>query len=419
MMSSVELTRSRRTTIAVNVAKALLLAALTPPIVAGIAQRATALGSGMDAAAVVTFTATAGALCAVIGAAGLGALSDLGRPTAFTRWGWVLLGTIVGTVGLIVLSFGDFPLALTVGWGAAQLGYSGAMAVLRVILASAVPSHRRRGAVAAVLAAYVGMLIPLLILLVLPGRLWETTFSLAALSLLVPIIFLVGARSMPEHHDPDVEGTATEAAPDVPGSQRVSRTALLVVQAAANIVMAAFLSYHPLDLAERADADEGFPVRASVWVLIAAVAGLMFASTLLMRRPELLANGQRVLVMGGGILSLSLIIRAVSEPLPLIALAAMLSGVAVGMNSSALLALALETGTPERRGKFIGMYSAAGALGQLVGPVVALGVLGVTASLAPGAGYRWVFLVLAAVPLLWATILALQSRRSRAYAVGA
>ena len=396
-----------------NLAKLLLLAALTPPAVAGIAHRATELGAGLDVAAIVAVTATIGSICAVIGALGLGALSDLHGSTLRTRWMWVFTGTGIGTVGLTVLSIGDSRFTLVAGWGVAQLGYSGAMAVLRVILATSLPRHRRRGAVVAVLGGYAGILIPLTVLLLLPGRIWETTFGLSALSLAVPMFFLIWTRrGLAQLSSPGVPATTApeQLHRDVRPTKQLSGVTLLAIQCAAHTVMAAFLSYHPLDLADRVAADVEFPVRSSVWVLVAAIVGLIAASVTLLRHPQLLANGRRIILIGGTLLAVSLVMRAVCEPIPLVASAAILSGVAVGLNSSALLSMALETAPLRRAGRFIGAFSAAGALGQLIGPLAGLGILGITRMLEPDAGYGPLFFALALLPIVWVTLIATITR---------
>lgn len=429
---------SRRLAIFVNLAKIALLAALAPPAVAGIAQRATSLGSGLDTAAIVAGTVSTGSVCAVVGALGLGFLADIGRPSLRSRWVWVLLGTCVGTAGLLLMALSASLSALVVGWAAAQLGYSGAMAVLRAILAAALPTHRRRGAVVLVLGAYGGLLIPLAILIAIPNSVWETTFGLAALSLVVPLVFLavtgrpagspegerdttgeraaaraeVGTRDAGRSGD-RVAGGATNV-PEPP--KPLSGVALLVIQCAANIVLAAFLSYHPLDLAERAADDAHFPVRASGWVLVAAVVGLLGSTSVLLWRPRLLADGRRMIAGAGALLALSLVLRSICEPMPVIAFAAMLSGAAVGLNNSALLAAALETAPIGRQGRYMGAFSAAGALGQFVGPLAALGLLGATVRLdilpfADPGGYRAMFLILALVPAVWAISIGMHVRR--------
>lgn len=427
---------SRRIAVLVNLAKIALLAALAPPVVAGIAQRAILLGGGvgLDTATIVATTVSTGSVCAVVGALGLGLLADIGRATTRSRWGWVLAGTAVGTAGLLLLALSPSLPSLIGGWAAAQFGYSGAMAVLRAVLAAALPTHRRRGAVVAVLGGYGGLLIPLGLLLAFPGGVWQTTFGLAAASLLIPAVALAGARRFTAPHREHTtaslggpwrgsgaaEASATPAsnasigasdpprdapAPRGPDPSRLPAAALLVIQCAANVVLAAFLSYHPLDLVERAAEDAHFPVRASVWVLVAAVLGLLGAAGALLARPALLADSRRLVVLAGALLAFSLVLRSASEPLPLVALAAALSGAAVGLNSSALLAGALDAPRPERRGRSLGLFSAAGALGQFVGPIAALGLLSLVtrgAGTADVAAFRVLFLLLALIPAVWA-----------------
>lgn len=428
---------SRRIAILVNVAKIALLAALAPPVVAGIAQRAAFLGAaaggtGIDTAAIVAATVSTGSVCAVLGAIGFGFLADIGRTTTPARWGWVFIATGVGTVGLVLLALSPSFSSLLVGWATAQFGCSGAMAVLRAILAAALPSHRRRGAVIAVLGGYGGLLIPLGLLLVFPGSIWQTTFGLAAASLVVPAVALAGVRRVPRRAvmlsdrnrvDPD-GGSPAGRKRSAPSTQTLPReaadsgrpqpyergrplspAALIVIQCAANVVLAAFLSYHPLDLASRAAEDAHFPVRASVWVLVAAVLGLLAAVGVLLARPVLLARSRIVVVVAGALLAASLVLRAVSEPLVMVGIAAALSGAAVGLNNSALLAGALEAPRPDRRGRSLGLFSAAGALGQFVGPMAALGVLSLAmrgASTVDAEGFRVLFLLLALVPAAWA-----------------
>ncbi len=406
---------SRRLAVYVNVAKLLLLAALAPPVVAGIAQRASRFEAG-GAEGIVALTLTIGSIGAITGALGLGALSDLGTPTARSRWLWILLGTGVGTAGLTLLVLSRSAPALALAWAIAQLGFSGAMAVLRAVLAAALPRHRRRGAVVVVLGGYAGMALPLVILALAPHLLWETTFGLAVLCLAVPIVFLQGVRPRTVTAPPASPASPAPPArprnPQVPpAGRRLGRGALLAVQASTNIVLAAFLAYHPLDLAARAGLDGDVPVRAGILVLGAAVVGLVAVGAALLHRPHLIADGRRAIVAAGVVLALSLAVRAVVDPLPLLAAAAALSGAAVGLNNSALLAAALERAPLRRNGRYLGAYSAAGAAGQLVGPAFGLGILTLAGALpplgpGPAADHRAMFLVLALAPLCWAVLLA-------------
>src|SRR5690625_3655054 len=184
------------TAVSVNVAKLTLLAALAPPVIAGIAQRASVLGDGFDTAAIVATTVSAGSASAIAGALLLGFLADTGSASVRSRWAWTTVATFIGTAGLILLSVSDSRATLIVGWMLAQAGYSGAMTVLRVILADALPEHRRRGAAIVVLGSYGGLVLPLVMLLLFPSRLWETTFGLAVLSLAVPVVMVTLLRKL-------------------------------------------------------------------------------------------------------------------------------------------------------------------------------------------------------------------------------
>lgn len=414
---------SKRIAIAVNAAKLLLLAALTPAVVTGIAQRASAVSSQGDAPALVAFTIAVGSLSAILGALALPALSDLGNANLLTRWVWVIACTGVGSFGLTLLAVGANQETLVIGWALAQLGYSGAMALLRTILASALPTHRRRGAVVVVVGAYAGLLIPLAVLIIAPWAIWHTTFGLTVLSLLIPAVFLVSNRKIlrrttvaaeaaadpaaarsdtPPSTDPTIDPTTDGESSGRRSSRRVTTVLLLVVQCCANIVMSAFLSFHALDIEHRfITSTEDFPVRASVGVLVAAVMGLITISVVLLKRPQFLAHVRTVIAFGGVILAASLIVRGATDSLVLAGIAAAMSGVAVGLNSSALLAAALEAAPHHRAGRFIGLFSAAGAAGQLIGPMLGLWVLTALSHGFTGMNYAALFFALASLPLLW------------------
>ncbi len=419
---------SRRLAVLVNIAKIALLAALAPPVVIGIAQRAMQLGGGSDVSAIVAFTVSTGSIGAVLGALSLGFFADWRRPSVRSRWAWVACGASLGTAGLLVMASSSSAVSLVGGWFAAQFGYSGAMAVLRALLASALTQHRRRGAVVIVLGAYGGLLIPLGVLLVYPNAIWETTLGLAAASLAIPLLVLSGARPRVAESAGSPGAPSRGRARTAPARTRsiamptrarrsVPRPALLLIQCASNVVVAAFLSYHPLDIAMRIDAS-GFPVSASIQILLGAVAGLVVTSGVLLRFPRVLAYSAPLIATAGAVLALSLVLRASSDSLLMIACAAFLSGAAVGLNNSALLGAALEAAPPQHHGRFLGAFSAAGALGQFIGPLIALGVLAVTAagpfvSFDDPGGFRTMFLCIAVVPVAWTIgILALLPRTS-------
>lgn len=418
---------SRRTALLVNLAKIALLAALAPPVVAGIAERATAMESSLQTATIVAFTISAGSIGAVVGALGLGFLADTGSRSLRARWAWVVVGAGLGTCGLILMILSTSPALLVSGWVVAQLGYSGAMAVLRAILAHAMLGHRRRGAVVIVAGAYGGLLVPLLTLLFFPMALWQTTFALAALALAIPagvVVALTGTF----HSKQQELMPRPSAAPEVPpardsrntsarrgGAAAIPTPLLLGAQLGANAVTAAFLTYHPLDMALRSSADHS-NVPASMSVLIAAIGGLVIATSVLFWRADLLRHGTWLIIGASAALSLSLVLRSTGDSLTLVALGALISGAAVGANNSALLGSALEMPDPTHRGRFLGAFSAAGALGQFIGPLGALALLQIL-SRSGDAGlenYPALFLSLSAFPLVWIAALLVHRSHHRA-----
>ncbi|OAV61834.1 MFS transporter [Enteractinococcus helveticum] len=408
---------SKHIAIAVNLAKLMVLAALAPPVVAGIAQRASELGQGFDVPTLVAQTVSLGSVAGVVGALGFGALADWNHPTLKSRWIWIATTTILGTSGLVILALGESRLMLIGGWMCAQLGYSGAIAVLRAVLALSTTTHRQRGAVVTVLGGYAGAFIPLVILFIFPMAIWHTTFGLALLSLAVPVVFLLITPShimrTPTNSTPD-PAQSDDAPPPSSAIPTISRGWILAIQWAASVVIAIFLSYHALELAERASDDAAFPVRTTMLVVAAALLGLIAASIFLLRKPHLLSYSLQVIALAGFMLAASLVFRAFTDHLAVIVGAAILSGAAVGLNTSALFASALENARQRAGGRLMGAYSAAAALGQLLGPMIALGILRLTADLtwipSDEAGYRTLFLVVAIVPAGWATVASARAR---------
>lgn len=194
------------------------------------------------------------------------------------------------------------------------------------------------------------------------------------------------------------------AAPSVEPRQRVPMRMLLVIQCVSASVVAAFLTYHPMDLEQRIGQDGDALVRASAVVLASALAGLLLTAVALLHRPGVFGTARGVLIGSALLLACSIGLRGLVDALPLVVTAAFLSGAAVGANSSTLLVAALESAPRGRAGRFIGAFSAAGALGQFIGPVLGLFLLG----LMPGASvtFSLLFLGLAGLPVAWALALA-------------
>ncbi|WP_156760265.1 MFS transporter [Microbacterium karelineae] len=404
----------------VNAAKLLALAALVPPATIGIARRASELSGPGDDAETIAFASTAGSVAAVIGALALGALADIGAATPRMRWLVVLGGTCAGFAGLAFMAGAESPGSLIAGWGVAQLGFSGAMAVLRALIGDALPGQRRRGATVMVLFSYLGAFLPILILLAFPGTLWMTTLALAALAVVIPLTAL-GVPRLPPMADASpasrhADGDDPRGAHDV----TLPWPLVLFAQLGMNVLLSAYLAYHSAEIASRTGEAWGdSTVQLSSLTLLAGILGLLTVASILLVRPRLLGNAHAILISAGLVFSVGVGLRPFAEAVPALLAVVLLSGAAVGAISTTLFATALEGAPRTRLGRRLGLYSALGPLGQIAGRLLALAILRASSD---ETAYRHLFPALALVPILLVvgTLASLlRSRRGSARFTGA
>lgn len=121
----------------------------------------------------------------------------------------------------------------------------------------------------------------------------------------------------------------------------------------------------------------------------------------------------RLITAAGVLLAASVLLRATTNSIPLLVVSLFGAGVAIGLNSSALFTAVLESSRADHVGRRIGVYSACGLVGQLVGPPLGLVVISLSTE---GHGYRTMFAALAVYPVVWtlATVLAAVRVRTRA-----
>lgn len=398
--------RSRQLALRVNLVKLLGLACLAPPATVGIAQRADLLLPADEVATAVATISSLGILFAVAGALLLGRATDRNAHSPRRHWLLVAVASTIGIAGLAMMAGAHSVLLLGAGWVLGQLGFSGAMAVLRTLLAFALPVQRSRGAVMMILFSYVGAFVPIVIIMLLPGSVWVTSLALAVLATSAPALF---ARRAPGHQERIANATSSSSyparTPGTPAAHDTNRAVLrwpvlLFVHFAANIFFAAYVAYHALEIAGRQTGSLGEDaVRTSMIMLAAALVGLILTAALLLARPRLLARPAWLVAGAGILLAASTLVRfAVDHPALLIAALAC-SGVSIGLNSCAVFTSALESARVERVGRWMGVYSAVGLLGQLIGPPLGLLVISLSAG---GDGYRNIFACLAAIPAVWA-----------------
>ncbi|GAB3752774.1 hypothetical protein GCM10027591_00820 [Zhihengliuella somnathii] len=412
--ASSEAAQSRRTALAVTGVKILLLAALAPPVVVGLALRAGQItDSGWEQAQLAALAGGVGPVGAVLGALIMGRLSDTGGGTQRTRWGWVLVGAGIGSAGLVLVAVGPGPVLFVTGWVVAQAGMSGAVAVTRSIMATTQTPHLRRGTVGMVLGAYLGLFIPLLLLLLFPSAGWPISVAFAVASIAAAACasrgqWLRAASAGEVAAGPHGRPGRDEASTMMDGQPRLrwssvplGREALLAVQFCFSASLAAFLTFHPLDVAAKVGAEEA-STRVGTAVLTAALLSLIAAGGCLLRFPAVLAHGRGVMVFAGTLLALGLLMRAAASGTWPMVCAAVLSGAAVAGGASAILSLAMESAPPGRRGRHLGVYSAAGSLGHIAGPPLGLLLIGQGAE-GPGV-FDPVFAALGALSLTWASV---------------
>ncbi|MCE4026805.1 hypothetical protein LXM50_12575 [Microbacterium sp. Au-Mic1] len=392
-----------------NLAKFFLLAALVPPATVAIARRASEL-EGADAAAGWTAAIIAiGSGSAIAGALIAGWAADLGARTLRSRW-WVLFGgTALGVLALAWMSLSRSGWELAAGWGLAQGGLSGAIAVSRALLTHVSAVHRERSAVVMIAVSSVGLLVPIAMLMLFPGSAWGTTICLALCAAAVPAIALT--RTSPRTGDRDRARASVPAREaDRTAAPRMSWVAVLVLGFSSQVALSAYLTYHPLDIVARLGLDWDRATQAGTLVLAVALLGLVGAATVMLILPRMLRSTLPLLSIAGVLLVTGLILRAMTASLVPLALAGLLSGIAIGISTTLLFTAALALTTSERAGWRLGVYSAVIGIGQLIGPSL---VLGVVIAIRGVPDYSTLFLLLAVIPFGWITIAIVLMLRQR------
>lgn len=411
----------------VNLAKLLAIAAMAPPSSVGIAQRAALISEhtgGIGTAEIVALTTALGPISAIVGALGFGRLADLGSASTRFRWGITAAAAAIAVLGLALMPVAAAPWQLAVGWSLAKAGCFGAISVLRTLLATAFTGDRRRAATVMVGLAYLGTLIPLVVLLLLPGTVWTTTLVFSLLSLAVPLLVLLRGRgdrlrgtgpAQPAASTEDA--AATRQLPLAATSPVLSWPLILTMQFVSSFAVAAYLAYHALDVVARTRSgwSDG-SVQLSVLTLAAAILGILVATGVLLARPALIDRPAGALILSGLALGLSMALRPLADSVPALLGLLFLSGAAEGVIAAALFTAAMAAAPLRREGRMLGIYSAVEPLGQVVGPLIGVAVF---RAMGPELGYGPVFLVSGLVTVAATLGVWLLARRPRPASRGA
>lgn len=393
----------------VNLTKFFLLAALVPPATVALARRASEIEGAAAAAGWTAASIAVGSGSAIVGALLAGWAADLGTRSARSRWGVLFGGTVLGVFALAWMSLAHSGWELAAGWGLAQAGLSGAIAVSRALLTHVPAVRRERNAVVMIVVASVGILIPIALLMLLPGSAWWTSVGLALFAVAVAAIALV--RTPPSAAVLDrPRSSAPAPGPDPAEASRMSWGAVLVLGFSSQVALSAYLTYHPLDVVARLGLGWDQATQAGTLVLGVALLGLVGASVVMLILPGVLRRPLPLLSIAGVLLASGLILRAMSTSLALLAIAGLLSGIAIGVSTTVLFTAALALATSERAGRRLGVYSAVTGIGSLIGPSL---VLGAVIAIRGVPDYSALFLLLALIPLSWIAVALTSALRQR------
>ena len=130
------------------IAYLIFYAALLGPAIVGIGVKVQTIVPPDQKASALAQVASIGALCAVLSNVICGRLSDRTTSRLGRRRIWIVSGTVLMTIGFLIMALGPTVPVVMVGWAVAQLGANGALAPLVASIADQVPSFQRGGVAA-------------------------------------------------------------------------------------------------------------------------------------------------------------------------------------------------------------------------------------------------------------------------------
>ncbi|SDG70424.1 Na+/melibiose symporter [Lentzea fradiae] len=377
--------------------------AFITPLAISLSVRVAALAPGHEE--YLGYITGAGAGAVVIAGPLLGVLSDRTRSRLGRRRPFMIVGTLVGIVSLVVMATAPSVLVLGAGWILAQLSWGQALGALMNSQADRLPESQR-GKVAGLVgfstlvAPVVGVTLasgfagdPLLLFLV-PGAIGSVLVAL--------FVFLV--------HEPDSRGMTFDDALTI---RTLGRKYVFDPRRYPDYSWAwlsRFLFYFGLTLNTTFVA---FFLASRLEVDVQEVAGTMAALSglgVLATSAGALSGGflsdkvrkRRVFVLAGGIIfAVGAVVMASASVLPVLFVGSLTTSVGLGMFSAVDQALVLDV-LPEREseaGRFMGIIGFATSIPQSVAPLVAPAFLAIGAT-ATEKNYTLLFLVAAACTVL-------------------
>jgi len=309
----------------------------------------------------------------------------------------IVAGTVVGIVGLVVLSWSADPVGMIAGWVLVQVGLNGPFAALIAMIADRVPSERR-GMVGSLFG--VAQIAGVVLGTAVAVALGEGAFGYLALAVAVPLL-AVAIVLLPEQRMP-LATPATEASG---GARRGIRTVLAALRPSGafawawtmrlllNLVNALVLVYLYYFLADSVGVDD-----PGTWVLVLTLVNVVITaigaavggtwSDRIARRKVFVVAGAIVLAAGAGVF-------AALPVLPAVIAATVLIGVGWGLYVSVDVAIITQVLPSDRStGSMLGVANIASALPQALAPLIA-------APIVTGlGGYPVLYVVTAGIALL-------------------
>jgi len=360
------------------------------------AQAAGFAGDGTGKEALLALVTGIGAVASLVANPLWGLISDRMSLTRPRRRPIVVAGTLVGIVGLVVLSLATDAAGMIAGWVLVQVGLNGPFAALIAMIADRVPSERR-GMVGSLfgVAQIAGVVLGTAVAMALgEGALGYVALAVAVPALCIAVLVLPEERLVAA--DPDA-GAA--------GAHRGIREVLTALRPSGafawawtlrlllNLVNALVLVYLYYYLSDGVGVDD-----PGTWVLVLTLVNVVITaigagvggawSDRIARRKVFVVAGALVLAAGAGVF-------AALPVLPAVIAATVLIGVGWGLYVSVDVAIITQVLPSDRSvGSMLGVANIASALPQALAPLIA-------APIVTGlGGYPVLYVVTGAIALL-------------------
>lgn len=362
--------RTPRAVVGLCIAELFCLGSTFSATLVGLPVVIDTLDSGLERETILSITLAAGAGAGILTSPVFGWLSDRFASRHGHRGPWILGGTAVGALLMLLTGSAATVTMLVISWVGAQAAYAAALASLYGALTDVTPVAERSRAASWFAAAATGSLIlgagtaallpksPHLLLTVLPaatvlvsGLVWRSLRGTARIEI--------------QEHD-DLPAAASI------GFWRLWRQRLV---AQCGWSVATLFGVHVLVRRTGADTDQAATLTGIVSVLgaLAAVLTAVLLAGRLARR-----IGYRPAISAGlALILLANLWLAVSGSFPMFLIGCVLAGAGVGIFTALDLALVLRVLRPGTTGRYLGLFSAARTLPQSLVPAIAPAMLAI------------------------------------------